>query len=92
MAHLQGCVKIAVYGGSNPEYLLAPVDRLKTLQDSPLVHGFLLGLEKMHPDLMVFPIFGLMYQSISEYEKAVEESEKKVFDKPYDPYDNKDMD
>lgn len=71
LAHLQGCVKIAVYGGSNPEYLLAPVDGLKKLQQSTLVHGFLVGLEKMHPDLMIYPVFGLRFQSAEEHAEAV---------------------
>lgn len=84
LAYLQGCVKIATYGGSSPEYLLAPVTTLKELQRSPLMHGLLLGLEKMHRDLMIFPVFGLKYQSLDEY---IAELNKQT-----NPYDHSDMD
>lgn len=84
LAHLQGCVKIATYGGSSPEYLLAPVATLKELQHSRLVHGFLLGLEKMHRDLMIFPIFALKFTSLDEYTAEVTNQS--------DVYDHSDMD
>lgn len=97
LAYLQGCVRVAVYGtygGSSSAYLLAPANRIKELQDSPLVHGFLLGLEKMHPDLMIFPSFGLKYQSLEEYRQFAHLIDKtdELHRKSRDPLYHDDMD
>lgn len=90
LAYLQGCVKMAVHGGSSPEYLLAPLSEIKRLQQSPLIHGLLLGLATKYPDFMIFPVFGLKYQTPEEYAQVV--AQQAALDKPKDPYYQGDMD